>query len=202
MGHPPCASLEQEIAQSEAATGKEFARCWCHGEFLLTDGAKMAKRVGKGLKDVQLDGRLQGRPTLIVAGRNDALVPVNHAARAYYAKTQSRGRHGDNTRYVEVTNAQHFDTFIAFGALLDLTGIYTSCFALLFVLVAIALTWMHLSVRAMERAAHGEVLDRLPQLPEMQDIHHPERTAMPRTTTRSCRGSSKPGPSTSAGFSA
>jgi len=37
---------EDEIAQSEAATGKPFARCWCHGEFLLTDGAKMAKRVG------------------------------------------------------------------------------------------------------------------------------------------------------------
>ena len=37
---------EDEIAQSEAATDKPFARCWCHGEFLLTDGAKMAKRVG------------------------------------------------------------------------------------------------------------------------------------------------------------
>jgi cysteinyl-tRNA synthetase len=37
---------EDEIAQSEAATGKTFSRHWCHGEFLLTDGAKMAKRVG------------------------------------------------------------------------------------------------------------------------------------------------------------
>ena len=37
---------EDEIAQSEAATGKTFARVWCHGEFLLTDGSKMAKRVG------------------------------------------------------------------------------------------------------------------------------------------------------------
>ena len=37
---------EDEIAQSEAATGKPFARFWCHGEFLLTDGTKMAKRVG------------------------------------------------------------------------------------------------------------------------------------------------------------
>ena len=37
---------EDEIAQSEAATGKPFARVWCHGAFLLTDGAKMAKRVG------------------------------------------------------------------------------------------------------------------------------------------------------------
>ncbi len=69
---------------------------------------------------------------------------------------------------------------IAFGALLDLTGIYTSCFALLFVLVAVALTWMHLSVRAMERAVHGEVLDQLPQLPEMQEIHQPEHVAVPR----------------------
>jgi cysteinyl-tRNA synthetase len=37
---------EDEIAQSEAATGKPFSRFWCHGAFLLTDGAKMAKRVG------------------------------------------------------------------------------------------------------------------------------------------------------------
>ena len=37
---------EDEIAQSEAATGKTFSRAWCHGAFLLTDGAKMAKRVG------------------------------------------------------------------------------------------------------------------------------------------------------------
>ncbi|HEX6058254.1 MAG TPA: cysteine--tRNA ligase [Gemmatimonadaceae bacterium] len=37
---------EDEIAQSEAATGVEFARVWCHGAFLLTEGAKMAKRFG------------------------------------------------------------------------------------------------------------------------------------------------------------
>ncbi|WP_370399448.1 nitrate/nitrite transporter [Sulfitobacter sp. JB4-11] len=72
---------------------------------------------------------------------------------------------------------------IGFGALLELTGIYTSCFALLFALVAIALGWMHLSVRMMERAAHGPALDELPELPEMQPIHLPERTTMPRTLT-------------------
>jgi NNP family nitrate/nitrite transporter-like MFS transporter len=69
---------------------------------------------------------------------------------------------------------------IAFGALLDLTGIYTSCFALLFVLVGIALSWMHLSIRAMERKARGPELDQLPGLPEMADIHVPGRTEMPR----------------------
>jgi cysteinyl-tRNA synthetase len=52
---------EDEIAQSEAATGKQFARCWCHGEFLLTDGAKMAKRVGNvsnvvGMREAGISG--------------------------------------------------------------------------------------------------------------------------------------------------
>ena len=47
---------EDEIAQSEGATGKTFARWWCHGAFLLTDGSKMAKRLGnvttvQGMRD-------------------------------------------------------------------------------------------------------------------------------------------------------
>ncbi|MFM2355255.1 MAG: hypothetical protein RLZZ528_991 [Pseudomonadota bacterium] len=69
---------------------------------------------------------------------------------------------------------------IVFGVLLDATGIYTSCFALLFALVGIALAWMHLSIRAMERKVHGLALDALPALPEMQEIHEPGRTVMPR----------------------
>jgi cysteinyl-tRNA synthetase len=49
---------EDEIAQSEAATGKVFSRVWCHGEFLLTDGAKMAKRVGnvQNVQDLREEG--------------------------------------------------------------------------------------------------------------------------------------------------
>lgn len=67
-----------------------------------------------------------------------------------------------------------------FGALLDVTGVYTSCFMLLFLLVAMALVWMHLSVRAMERRAIGGMLDTLPDLPEMAEIHVPGKTVMPR----------------------
>ncbi len=37
---------EDEIAQSEAATGQTFSRVWAHGEFLLVEGSKMAKRIG------------------------------------------------------------------------------------------------------------------------------------------------------------
>src|SRR3954467_8153631 len=51
---------EDEIAQSEGSTGKPFSRVWCHGEFLLTEGAKMAKRLGN-VATVQ-DLRDQGVP--------------------------------------------------------------------------------------------------------------------------------------------
>jgi cysteinyl-tRNA synthetase len=40
---------EDEIAQSEAATGKPFARSWVHGEFLNVRGTKMSKRFGNFL---------------------------------------------------------------------------------------------------------------------------------------------------------
>ena len=37
---------ENEIAQSEAATGKKFVDYWLHNEHLLVEGKKMAKRLG------------------------------------------------------------------------------------------------------------------------------------------------------------
>ena len=37
---------ENEIAQSEGATGKPFVQFWVHSEFLLVEGEKMAKRKG------------------------------------------------------------------------------------------------------------------------------------------------------------
>lgn len=37
---------ENEIAQSEAATGKQFARYWLHSEHLIVEGQKMAKSAG------------------------------------------------------------------------------------------------------------------------------------------------------------
>jgi cysteinyl-tRNA synthetase len=40
---------EDEIAQSEAATGRPFARHWLHGEFLNVRGTKMSKRFGNFL---------------------------------------------------------------------------------------------------------------------------------------------------------
>lgn len=57
---------------------------------------------------------------------------------------------------------------ILFGLLVDLTGLWTSCFMALFVIVAGTLAWMHLSVRHMEREAAGKALDALPVVPELK----------------------------------
>ena len=74
---------------------------------------------------------------------------------------------------------------IAFGAMNDVSGIWTSCFMLLFFLVALALGWMHFAVRQMEQRAVGKELSELPEFPEMQDIHEPEahKAAVPKTLT-------------------
>jgi len=49
---------ENEIAQSEAATGKPFVKYWLHSEHLLVDGARMAKSLGNyyTLRDITAKG--------------------------------------------------------------------------------------------------------------------------------------------------
>ena len=49
---------ENEIAQSEAFTGKPFARFWFHARFLLVEGEKMSKSLGNffTLRDLVLKG--------------------------------------------------------------------------------------------------------------------------------------------------
>jgi len=49
---------------------------------------------------------------------------------------------------------------IAFGALNDLTGLWTSCFMMLFVVVSSALLWMHISIRRMEQSSSEQPAQR------------------------------------------
>ena len=88
------------------------------GKDLFGTMKSMSDRVIAGVAEVQATAKLRSVPTIIVAGRSDTLIPVNHAGRAYYGKNQVVDAATAKTRYYEVTNAQHFDTFIAFGALL------------------------------------------------------------------------------------
>ncbi len=52
---------------------------------------------------------------------------------------------------------------IAFGFLLDVTGIWTAPFMLLFAIVAATALWMHMAVRRIERTAAGPAARRAPE---------------------------------------
>jgi NNP family nitrate/nitrite transporter-like MFS transporter len=55
---------------------------------------------------------------------------------------------------------------ILFGILNDWLGVWTSCFMLLFVLVSVALAWMHFAIRRMELDRHPDI-GRDTDLPEI-----------------------------------
>lgn len=73
--------------------------------------AASSQRVRAGMAETLLTGNLRNKPTVIVAGRSDALVPVDHAARAYTA-FNSRAESNANVRYYEIENGNHFDAFL------------------------------------------------------------------------------------------
>ncbi|WP_228527167.1 D-(-)-3-hydroxybutyrate oligomer hydrolase [Noviherbaspirillum soli] len=73
--------------------------------------AEQSSRVRAGVAEVLASGNLRGKPAVIVAGRSDHLVPVNHASRAYLGLNSTVEGAASKLRYVEVTNANHFDVF-------------------------------------------------------------------------------------------
>ncbi len=106
-------ALDGAICQRNLVVGSNIVG----GGALDATQAAHSTALQRGIREVQLDARLRGKPTLIVHGRSDTLVPVNHSSRAYYGALQ-RGEghhHGQGqASYVEVTNAQHFDAFMGF----------------------------------------------------------------------------------------
>jgi cysteinyl-tRNA synthetase len=67
---------ENEIAQSEAATGKPFVHIWCHSAHLRIGGEKMAKRLGN----------FQTVPEVIAEGARPAALRYMLAASTHYRK--------------------------------------------------------------------------------------------------------------------
>ncbi len=66
---------------------------------------------------------------------------------------------------------------IAFGVMNDLTGVWTSSFMLMFVIVLISTIWMHVAIRRMELRRHPQLADEkhLSDLPEEPFPAAPER---------------------------
>jgi len=65
---------------------------------------------------------------------------------------------------------------ISFGIMNDLTGVWTSCFMLMFLIVLVSTIWMHLAIRRMERRKFPE-LKTDTHLSDVPDLPHPAPAA-------------------------
>jgi hypothetical protein len=74
-----------------------------------------SQAVQAGINEVLLNGNLRGKPTIIVHGRSDTLIPVNFSSRPYVLRNSQVEGASSRLRYVEVTNGQHFDSFLGFA---------------------------------------------------------------------------------------
>ena len=79
---------------------------------LVAGSTPGALKLQAGVDETRRNGNLRGKPAIIVHGRSDALLPVSHTSRPYFALNKRVEGAASKLSYLEVTNAQHFDTFI------------------------------------------------------------------------------------------
>ena len=85
---------------------------------LVTGTDAAAKKLQAGVDETRRNGNLRGKPTVIVHGRADALLPVSHTSRPYAALNKKVEGAASKLSYMEVANAQHFDSFIGLPTIL------------------------------------------------------------------------------------
>ncbi|WP_374703591.1 3-hydroxybutyrate oligomer hydrolase family protein [Janthinobacterium sp. ROICE36] len=100
-------SLDGFLCLRSLATGRDAVS----GANLQGTLAGQSVRVRTGMTEVAASGKLNGKPAIIVHGRSDTLIPVNHASRAYLGLNAAVEGSASRLRYIEVTNANHFDSF-------------------------------------------------------------------------------------------
>jgi hydroxybutyrate-dimer hydrolase len=82
--------------------------------------AKAAQYIADGIDQITASGNLHRIPSIFVAGRDDAILPLNFAARAYFGLNNIVEGSQSPLRYYEVTNAQHLDSFNQLGRIPNL----------------------------------------------------------------------------------
>ena len=127
---------------------------------LVNGKSATARALQRGVDETRRDGDLHGKPALIVHGRNDALLPVNHTSRPYLALNRLVEGRDSRLSYIEVTNAQHFDSFIGLPAILP--G-YDSRFVPLHLYLNRALDAMYAHLREGRALPPSQVLRTVPR---------------------------------------
>lgn len=162
-------------AGASKAAGMSPAQQWC-----LRQAIHDQPTVLNALAAQAATGELGKRPTIIVHGRDDALIAVAHSSRPYHALLQQTG--AVNARYIEITHAHHFD---AFNALPGYDRMFVPIH--LYFLRALDAMWAHLKtgaalpvsqvVHTRQRAVVSGAVEPLSELhvPLWQDQPGPEQ---------------------------
>ncbi len=82
---------------------------------LWTGSSANAVKLKAGIAEVYRTANLGGKPTIVVHGRSDTLIPVNFTSRPYLLRNSQVEGAASKLRYIEVTNGQHFDSFLPFA---------------------------------------------------------------------------------------
>jgi hydroxybutyrate-dimer hydrolase len=175
-GIPPASGLQiindasvggavRDGASISASTGKldlnvDGALCL---RSLWAEDTVEAERVRDGVDKVLVKGDLKGKPAIIVHGRSDALVPVGFTSRPYLGMNYLEERGRSRLRYIEVTNAQHFDAFIGNALLPGYDTRYVP---------------LHVYFRRALDAMYSHLTERTP-LPPSQVVRTIPRTGVP-----------------------
>ena len=158
--NPPAAdfALDGAICHRNLFEGRDIVG----GAPLTGAMAEASRRVREGIQAVLASGNLKNTPSIIVHGRADALVPINHASRAYYAANQGGARGVSKVSYIEVTNAQHFDAFLPAPPTGFFAG-YDSRYVPLHVYLIQALDWMYEHLSAGKALPASQVVRTTPR---------------------------------------
>jgi cysteinyl-tRNA synthetase len=137
---------ENEIAQSEAVTGRPFVRFWIHGEHLLVDGEKMAKSKGNffTLRDLMEKGydpltiryllvsvRYRKQLNFTFDGLKEAGAALDRIKDFLFRLTAAKFQPGKNSRIAALTAAARDNFEAALDDDLNTSGALAAVFILI-----------------------------------------------------------------------
>ena len=101
----PDQDLDGALCLRSLATGKDAVT----GAPLTGTASEQASSIAESVEDIIASGNLHRTPAIFVAGRNDGILPLNFASRAYFGLNQVVEGSLAPLHYYEVTNAEHLD---------------------------------------------------------------------------------------------
>jgi hydroxybutyrate-dimer hydrolase len=120
----PYTPLHQTIKPLQSFNQK-MATSLCYLAWLKADHQKVLglekqltstlhNQLKQGMTETYATANLQGKPAIIVHGRSDRLIQVNHSSRPYFWLNKTSADKNSQLRYIEITNAQHFDALLPY----------------------------------------------------------------------------------------